>query len=865
MAPGRAGDPDAPCLSAFPPDRSSWGVACRAVPPRSCPDHVPGRSSPGPSPSPAPRAPQARARRQRPAARRRRPRRASARRPRPDPAAPRPRRPAPVGAASAPASSAPPPDPASVKANELGLVPVLMYHKLNPHPASDYDRRPSDFVADLTYLEKNGFYPVTAANFVAGKIDIPAGKHAVVLTFDDGTETQFALGADGKPKAGTALALLQAFAATHPDFPAVATFYVNAAPFGSKAGEDVLKYLTDHGDEVGDHTVHHYDLATKSATVAQAEIAQNLAMITAADPGYKVTTFALPFGASPKPKTLRVSGSSGGVSYDFAGVFAVGANPAHSPYNAAFEPGYIPRIRAQNQADAKPADRPYISSHWLPLIVSQPAELYTSDGDPAHVSYPKTTTIQVAREVEGRGPALLVVPGFCHLARLLACRGVSRRRPSAGLAGDEDRGARHQPSPQRRPLAPDAVVAGRPLGLDDVERAPARRRRSRAPGRPSSGGARRRSRSRRRRARRTACGRSSSRSPRAAGAGVVGQGPADRVGDREDPAAARTQDARDLGHHGAGVGDERHRAEGGAGEVEATRRRTAARRRRPGPAARGRRGPRRSPGRWRAGRRRRRAPPAAAPWPSSQREHCAAPAPTSSTPAPAQRRRVAEQVRVGLVEALRAPDEAVVAQEVAVLGLVVGRCAVPPRRLARTVASAADGPALDAGDRRRRTGERLAHRSSILGASGRACALVWTAGREDTGQIALTRGICVVWTLRCGPALPHKEQACAREVVTGCPPRRALHRRRSSQARVPAQRNRTRRRSLHHRPLSGDTNPHDHHHRRTTRDGGDRLHHPGGRDQRHRLGRGLPRSRRPHDQVLQRWRHRRGHHRQGRP
>lgn len=306
-------------------------------------------------------------------------------------------------APSAPASSdrGPAPDPAGVKANELGRVPVLMYHKLSDHPTSDYDRRPVDFVADLTYLEKNGFYPVTAANFVAGKLDIPAGKHAVVLTFDDGTLTQFALGADGKPKPGTALALMQAFAATHADFPAVATFYVNAAPFGSTAGEGVLKYLTDHGDEVGDHTVHHYDLATRSATVAQAEIAQNLAMITSADPGYKVTTFALPFGASPKPKTLRVSGSSGGVSYDFAGVFAVGANPAHSPYNAAFDPGYIPRIRAQNQADAKPADRPYISSYWLPLMVSQASQLYTSDGDPAHVSYPKTSTITVAAKWKG--------------------------------------------------------------------------------------------------------------------------------------------------------------------------------------------------------------------------------------------------------------------------------------------------------------------------------------------------------------------------------------------------------------------------------------------------------------------------------
>ena len=293
------------------------------------------------------------------------------------------------------APTTPPPAPASVHANELGRVPVLMYHRLNAHPTSDYDRRPADFVADLTFLEKNGFYPITAGQFVAGKINIPAGKHPVVLTFDDGTVSQFELGADGKPKPGTALALLQTFSASHPDFPAIATFYVNAAPFGSKAGEGVLAYLTAHGDEIGDHTVHHYDLKTKSDAVVQSEIADNLLMIKTADPKAKVTTFALPFGSTPKVHVLDRSGSSGGTSYQFAGVFAVGAEPAHSPYNAAFDPTYIPRIRAENQADAKASDRPYISSHWLPDLVANPSTLYTSDGDPKHVSYPKSTTITV--------------------------------------------------------------------------------------------------------------------------------------------------------------------------------------------------------------------------------------------------------------------------------------------------------------------------------------------------------------------------------------------------------------------------------------------------------------------------------------
>jgi peptidoglycan/xylan/chitin deacetylase (PgdA/CDA1 family) len=301
--------------------------------------------------------------------------------------------------ASAPAVSqapaTPPPAPASVHANELGKVPVLMYHKLTPHPTSDYERRPRDFTADLTYLDKHGFVPITAADFVTGKIDIPAGKHPVVLTFDDGTVSQFELGADGKPKPGTALALMQAFAVTHPDFPAVATFYVNAAPFGTSAGERALAYLTAHGDEVGDHTVDHTNLRTATDAKVQSEIAGNLTMIVKADPGAKVTTFALPFGAVPKTRALAHAGSSGRTSYSFAGVFAVGANPAHSPYNAAFDPTYVPRIRAENQADAKPADRPFISSYWLPQLVANPSSLYVSDGDPAHVSYPKSSTITV--------------------------------------------------------------------------------------------------------------------------------------------------------------------------------------------------------------------------------------------------------------------------------------------------------------------------------------------------------------------------------------------------------------------------------------------------------------------------------------
>ena len=118
-------------------------------------------------------------------------------------------------------------------------------------------------------------------------------------------------------------------------------------------------------------------------------------MIHTADPAQKVTTMALPFGDRPVEKSLAETGSADGISYKLSGVFAVGSNASHSPYNANFDPDYIPRIRAEDEADAKPADKQFVSGYELPQLVADKAELYTSDGDPAHVSYPKSSTIPV--------------------------------------------------------------------------------------------------------------------------------------------------------------------------------------------------------------------------------------------------------------------------------------------------------------------------------------------------------------------------------------------------------------------------------------------------------------------------------------
>ncbi|MFD1050389.1 xylanase, partial [Kibdelosporangium lantanae] len=123
-----------------------------------------------------------------------------------------PDRPRTVAAARVPTprtSASPTPDPATVGANELGDVPVLMYHRIVARPKSVYDRTPVDFRAELERLAKEHYVPVTASDYTAGRIDIPAGTHPVVLTFDDGDPSQFTLTAAGVPASDTAVAILQ--------------------------------------------------------------------------------------------------------------------------------------------------------------------------------------------------------------------------------------------------------------------------------------------------------------------------------------------------------------------------------------------------------------------------------------------------------------------------------------------------------------------------------------------------------------------------------------------------------------------------------------------------------------------------------
>ncbi|HVE27952.1 MAG TPA: polysaccharide deacetylase family protein [Sporichthya sp.] len=276
--------------------------------------------------------------------------------------------------ASASAHAAPAVNGDATDADELGAIPVLMYHQIIARPGPD-DLTPDAFRSELQTLYERNFRPVLAADLAAGHIDVPAGTHPVVLTFDDSTVSQARIGDDGEPMPGTALGMIEAFGRDHPDFRPTATFFINTYP-PPFVDERVIPWLVSHGYEVAAHTRTHANLRALSAAGVQAEIATNIAELEAAAPGYRVTTLAYPFGNPPLARDLAVRGEGNGTSYCLDGAFGVDEVAAGPPYRRGFDPLWIPRVGTGDAAAL------------LAALQVHPERLYVSDGDPDVISFP---------------------------------------------------------------------------------------------------------------------------------------------------------------------------------------------------------------------------------------------------------------------------------------------------------------------------------------------------------------------------------------------------------------------------------------------------------------------------------------------
>lgn len=289
-------------------------------------------------------------------------------------------------------------EPSDRTPNELGRIPILVYHEIGGTEAR-WRRAGDQFLADLELLYARGYRPIGIGELVDRSIDLPRGMSPVILTFDDAAPSQFRYTerADGTLDIDStgAVGILLGFARTHPGWRNRAVFCVltgadaGRAMFGGKGvdGQRVewrhakLRHLVALGFEICGHTDWHANLERVAASTVPGHIARGIVAIDSAVPGYRVRSFALPYGAWPDDSALVRAGdwrdvrSGRAVSYRFDAIFEGWGGTIRSPFDPAFDPLRLPRVQVTANLLEQTLDG-----------LDRPGRRYVSDGDPRTVA-----------------------------------------------------------------------------------------------------------------------------------------------------------------------------------------------------------------------------------------------------------------------------------------------------------------------------------------------------------------------------------------------------------------------------------------------------------------------------------------------
>ena len=257
---------------------------------------------------------------------------------------------------------------ASDNINELGKVPIMMYHGIREKTSNStgtvggnvdkdgYNRTPEAFREDLEFYYDNGYYMIRLIDFIHGDIDVPYGKSPIILTFDDGNEDNIrvtGLDDDGNIviDQNSAVGIMEEFRNKHSDAGVTATFFVNGGIFNQNDyNEKILKFLVDNGYDVGNHTQYHLDIKKSSSEEVQKEIGYVYDKLEEIIPGKYIKIIALPFG-SPYVKThdnfkYVLSSTYNGKTYETEAALRVGWEPEYSSYDKDFDKTFLKRCRA---------------------------------------------------------------------------------------------------------------------------------------------------------------------------------------------------------------------------------------------------------------------------------------------------------------------------------------------------------------------------------------------------------------------------------------------------------------------------------------------------------------------------------------
>jgi hypothetical protein len=289
-----------------------------------------------------------------------------------------------------------------VPANELGRIPVLEYHLIGEKNGT-YERTHYGLRQDLETLYRRGYRPISIAEMVDKKIELPAGQSPVVLVFDDASPSQFRyIDRSGQLEIdpNSAVGILIDFNKKHPDWRNRAVFCMLPAAqagrsfFGDKGIEGQksewrfkkVKFLADQGFELCNHTLYHARL-DRAGEKVQEFIARGDLAIDSVVPGYKVRTMALPLGMWPQHRDLAKRGSwrdpkGRTVTYAYDAILEVTGGPSRSPFDPQFNQYSIPRVQVIGDS-AVTRTLNSLEKH---------GQRYVSDGNPGTIAKPATTT-----------------------------------------------------------------------------------------------------------------------------------------------------------------------------------------------------------------------------------------------------------------------------------------------------------------------------------------------------------------------------------------------------------------------------------------------------------------------------------------
>ena len=254
------------------------------------------------------------------------------------------------------------------KINELGKVPIMMYHSIINMKDSEtkniggnvdkngYNRTSESFIRDLEFYYNEGYRMISLDDYINGVVDVEYGKSPIILTFDDGNENNIKV--NGLDENGniiidenSAVGILESFKKKYPDYNVTATFFVNEGLFKqSEYNEKILNWLVENNYDIGNHTNGHIDISKKTSNEVSTSVGYIYNVLDKIIPEKYVNIVALPFGSPYKKEHSNfnsvINSEYEGIKYETISTLRVGWEPEVSVFDKKFDKTFLKRVRA---------------------------------------------------------------------------------------------------------------------------------------------------------------------------------------------------------------------------------------------------------------------------------------------------------------------------------------------------------------------------------------------------------------------------------------------------------------------------------------------------------------------------------------